>query len=151
MKKIYSLFLALPLLLACNQKYTGPKIKVEYNATGDLIEVAPEYMYNHAFVDKVNSIFYVGDDSCSGCAKLKPQLKGWCSVYYGAIYYIPWKSVTEENEHYLIDSTNEGLYAWKHGDSVPAVFFFMEGYVVIRTGENDTMSYLTNHVEVVEH
>ena len=150
MKKICSLLLVLPFLLGCNkQEYKGPKIKVEYNATGDLISSAPEYMYTHAFQESVSSIFYIGDDTCSGCAKLKPQLKGWCEVYHGAIYYIPWKSVTEDNEHYLIDATtSDGIYGWKHGDSVPAVFFFMDGYVVNRTSETDTMSYLMKYVEV---
>ena len=149
MKKLACLLLVVPFLFACKEKpYTGPKMHVEYNESGELIDAVPETMFQKGFTDKVDSIYYIGQDGCSACDKLKPQLSAWCEVNKGAIYYIQVSSITPENEHYISDST-VGYYSWDDRKVTPTVYFLMQGEVVFAGDETNTMSFLMKKVDVV--
>ena len=148
MKNLYRLLIVVPFLFSCTKRqYTGPKLHVEYNESGALIEVLPDDMFERAFTNKIDSIYYIGDDSCTACQKLKPQLNAWCEVNHGAIYYIPLNTITDENEHYIVDST-VGYYCWEDKKVVPTVYFFMQGEVILGGDSSNTMKFLIEKVEV---
>ena len=154
MNKLVRLFVLFPFLIGCDNKSPVTfKLKVEYNPTDALIEVNPEYMYKHAITDSVTSIYYVGDETCTACKELKPQLEAWCEVYHGAIYYIPVSTIKDEEQlEYLKNATHYEAstpYSWEGNSSVPAVFFMMDKYIVQRTDQTNTMFYLTTYVEVL--
>lgn len=150
MKKIVRLFMVLPFLMGCkDREYSGTKIVVEKDESGALTEVTPDVMYDVASVQKKDCVFYIGDDSCEACQKLKPQLEGWVKYYKGKIYYVNIASVTEENLHYLYDAT-VGYYEWSEGSSIPATYLFKEGSVVIRGYVDDTMNLINKFVTVEE-
>lgn len=141
----------IPFLTGCNvdRPYDGPKLKIEYSEAGEVIECTPDFLYQHAITDEVDSIYYIGDDLCIACQQLKPQLNAWCNVYKGAIYYIPISNITEDNMHFLIDATVGQHYEWSDKDPVPAVYFFMETNVLFRGDGENTMNYLNRYVEVL--
>ena len=150
MRKSVICLLAIPFLLACSKKpYNGPKIQVAYNETGNLLEASPMKMHSDATISKVDAVYYIGDDSCSACAKLKPQLEDWCTVYKGTIYYIPVSNITDANVNYLYEAT-EGYYQWTEKSTVPAVYFFMKGEVVFQADQTNAMEYLVERVEVAQ-
>ena len=150
MKKVLTVLFILPFLLACKEKpYDGPKITVEKDDSGALTEVEPITMFEVAFTNKIDSIFYIGDDSCSACQKLKPQLEAWVQVYKGKIYYIPFQSITSENVQYIYDST-VGYYQWAEDSSIPATYFFMQGEVIIKGSSDNTMNFIKKYVAVQE-
>ena len=150
MKRLIPLLLVVPFLFGCKEKeYTGPKIIVERNESGELVDATPETMFNKAFTDKVSSVFYIGDDSCAACAKLKPQLEAWVKYYKGTIHYIKVETITSETIQYLYDST-VGEYQWAESSAIPATYFFMEGYVITKKDGYETMEYLNKYVAVAD-
>ena len=150
MKRLLTAVFILPFLLGCKDKgYTGRKITLEKDESGKLTEVDPSVMYDVVVTNEKDAVFYIGDETCSACQKLKPQLESWVKVNKGKIYYIPVGSITNENMHYLIDST-VGYYEWKENDAVPITYFFMEGAVVMQTTYDNTMNFLMKYVTVEE-
>lgn len=148
MKNHLKTILFIPFLLGCATKqYTGVKIVVEYDDSGELTVSNPQEMYDVAITNEKSSIFYIGDDSCKACAKLKPQLESWVKAYKGKIYYIALNSITSENIQYLYDAT-EGYYQWSDSVGIPATYFFMEKEVAMKGDSSTTMNYLLNYVEV---
>lgn len=147
--KIIILFVV-PFLLACSNKkssYNGPKIIVAHNASEALVNSTPEEMYSLVVDQDSDAVYYIGDDTCSACAELKPQLVDWIKVYQGTIYYIPVTDISESNINYVVSAT-EGYYAWSEKSTVPAVFFFMRGEVVFCADQTNAMDYLLTYVEV---
>ena len=150
MKRLFGTLLIIPFLLGCKEKeYTGLKLVVEKDDSGLLADADPTVMYEVAVTNKKDCVFYIGDEGCSACKKLKPQLEAWVKAYKGRIYYIQLSSITSENFHYLIDAT-VGYYEYKEGDSVPATYFFTYGEVAFKGTSDDTMSFLTKYVTVEE-
>ena len=152
MKKYISLLFVLPLLLGCNKKPQTFKLRIERSNKEEMTQVLPEFMYEHAITNAITSIYYVGDDKCEPCKKLKPQLDGWCKVYHGVIYYIPISSISDETQlNYLKSATHYEAstpYSWEDNPTTPAVFFMMDKCIVNRTDQESTMSFLLNYVEV---
>ena len=148
MKKI-TLLLLLPCLLACssNKEYKGTKITLPYVEEGGLVTAVPKDMYDVAFESKSDAVFYIGDDTCSACQKLKPQLSDYCVFYHTNIFEIKFTEVKEEDLHYIVDAT-VGYYGWRDEQTLPSVFFFMQGSVAFCGNETDTMNFLMKYVTV---
>ena len=145
-----SVIFILPFLLGCKEKeYTGIKLAVEKDESGELTETDPSVLYETAIANKKDCVFYIGDEMCADCKKLKPQLEAWVKAKKGKIYYIKIQSINAENIHYLEDAT-VGYYQWAEGDSVPATYFFTQGEVAFKGISHDTMTLLTKYVTVVE-
>lgn len=151
MKKILATLFVLPFLLGCNrnQEYTGYKLTVERDESGELTESTPEELYENAITNNKDCIYYIGDDNCSSCQKLKPQLIAWTTMYKGKIYSIPLNMITNENVEKINDAT-VGYYDWSKNQSIPAVFFFGSGTVVFRGDDTNTMNFLNKYVQVQE-
>ena len=148
MKKIIPL-LMIPFLLGCtnSNEYKGKKIQLEYAESGAIITVDAKYMFDNAFTNKIDSIYYLGDDICKACQSLKTQLKFWCKDNHTNVYEIVYTDIKDEELNYIIDAT-VGYYGWTETDSVPATFFFMQGTVVFRGDDQNTVQYLNKYVEV---
>ena len=150
MKKVLSVLFILPFLLGCNKKETNTyKFTLESDESGELTLSDPSEMYQKAKTDKIDCVFYIGDDSCSACQKLKPQLTDFVKAYKLKIYYIPLTSITEENVSYLYDATM-GPYQWAENSSVPTTYFFAYGDVIFRAGYDNTVKYLLKNVNLGE-
>ncbi len=151
MKKILTLLLTLPFLVGCKEpEYNGYKLKVEKDESGELTLADPNILYETAITNKKECVFYIGDDTCSACQKLKPQLEAWVKAFKGKIYYIPLESITTENVQKMYDATTDdtGYYQWGDDSSVPTTYFFSAGFVVFRGGSTDTMTLLNRYVTV---
>ena len=150
MKKLIPLLLVVPFLFGCKEKkYTGPKITVERNETGELVDATPETMFSVAHENKTDSVFYIGDETCAACKQLKPQLEAWVKAYNGTIYYIKFNTITSENMQNLYDAT-EGYYKWSESTPVPVTYFFMQGEVIVQGDSTNTMKFLNKYVTVAE-
>lgn len=147
MKKVIAILLTIPFLIGCKKDYTGKKITLNKVEQGQLVVVSPEHMFKETFQGKKDAVYYVGDDTCSACAALKKSLEAWCTNYQAIIYEIKWTEVKEDEIKYLEDST-VGPYAWKKENSLPAVYFFMEGEVTFLTDSQTTLDYLMKYVTV---
>ena len=147
MKRMILSIFAIPLLLACNNKNESPKISLEKVDNPGMEVVNGKHMFDNAFTNKTNSIYYIGDDSCSSCQALKPKVQEWCVNNNARVYEIVLTEMTPEDLTYIQDST-VGYYVWKDEDVVPTVYFFMEGEVVTRTSSDNTIKYLNKYVEV---
>ncbi|MDY4848794.1 MAG: hypothetical protein SO176_00815 [Bacilli bacterium] len=148
-RKIYLLFF-IPLLIGCNNQnssYTGEKMKIEYAENGGFVTIDPEFLYNHAFIDRIDSIYLFGDSGCEACLSLKNSMEAWAKYYHAKIYYLPISSITESNKHYVLDAT-EGYYVWQDQDIVPTTYFFMQGSVAFKANDSNTIKYLDRYVEV---
>lgn len=148
MKKLV-LLLIIPFLIGCSQdnQYKGKKIELQYVEEGSLVVVDAKHMFDEAFTNKNDSIYYIGDDTCKACQSLKAQLTFWCKEKHANVYEIKYTKVDSEALKYLIDAT-VGYYGWTEKSSVPAVYFFMEGEVITRSDEENTIKYLNEYVEV---
>ena len=148
MKKILLLTLAFPFVIGCsNKKYSGKKLQLNYVENGSLVVKDTKYLFDEAFTNKVDGVYYIGDDTCKACANLKPKIQSWCEKNHAEIYEIEFTKIDEEGLKYLIDAT-VGYYGWTEKSSVPAVYFFMEGEVITRSDEENTIKYLNEYVEV---
>ena len=139
----------IPFLLGCtsNNEYKGKKIQLEYEENGSVVIVNAKHMFDMAFTNKIDSIYFLGDDSCKACQSLKTQLKFWCAEHHASVYEIVYTNVKDEELNYIIDAT-VGYYGWTENDSVPATYFFMQGTVVFRGDDQNTVQYLNKYVEV---
>ena len=152
MRKLFCLILLSPFMFACskNTSYVGdPLLTIEYEASESMIEVGPKFLYEKAFVNKQDSIFFIGDNTCAACAELKPKIESWISTNHGRIYYVPYQSIDEDNIAYLSDAT-VGYYQWTSKSSVPAVYFFTGGEVKFCGNEKTTIKYLERYVAVLQ-
>lgn len=120
---------------------------VEYNESGALVTATPEDMLDKGITKAIDSIFYIGLETCSSCIKLHEELSNWCNKNKGTIYYIPSSSINDENLHYIQEST-VGEFAWADTQTLPIVYFFTKGSVLIATNEKNTMKNINNHVSV---
>ena len=153
MKKLLSIIFILPFLLGCKEKeYTGFKLTLEKDESGELTLADPNTLYDVAITNEKDCAFYIGDDACSSCQKLKPQLEAWVKAYKYRIYYIPVSSITEENVQKLYDATVAavGYYQWAEDSSVPTTYFFSAKTVVFRGGADNTVNFLLKYVNVNE-
>ena len=149
-KSLLAYLLVLPLVSCSNSKpYSGPKITLPYVEEGGLVVVEPKHMYEVAFEEMCDAVFYIGDDTCSACKQLKPQIKDWCAYYHTNIYEIVFTDIKEEDMHYIIDST-VGYYEWREEQTLPSVYFFMKGSVTFCGDQESTMNYLIKYVTVSE-
>ena len=147
MKKLLTVLFVLPFLLGCKDKeYTGYKLTLESDESGELTSADPQTLYQKAITDGIDCVFYIGDDNCAGCQKLKPQLVDYVKAYKLKIYYIPVNVITDENVSYLNDATTEGPYTWGDNQSVPATFFFSSKVVMFRGDDTTTMNFLMKYV-----
>jgi len=147
MKKILTVLFVIPFLLGCKeQEYTGYKLTLESDESGELTLADPETLYQKAITDGIDCVFYIGDDTCGACLKLKPQLKGYVEYYKLKIYYIPLNTITTENVSYINDATTDSLYTWGDNQSVPATYFFSQKCVVFRGDGENTMNFLMKYV-----
>lgn len=146
MKKVLSILFILPFLLGCKEKeYNGFKFTLETDTSGELTLADPTVLYQKAITEQIDCVFYIGDDTCSACQKLKPQLEAFVKAYELKIYYVPVNSITEENVSYLYDATT-GTYQWAENSTVPTTYFFAYGEVVLRGSANNTVDYLLKYV-----
>ncbi len=147
MKKLLAVLFVIPFLLGCKEKeYKGYKLTLEADESGELTLSNPEELYQKAITEGIDCAFYIGDDMCSGCQKLKPQLVDWIKAYKQKIYYIPVNMITNENVSYLNDATNTEPYKWSDNQSVPATFFFSQKYVMYRGDDSSTMNFLNKYI-----
>lgn len=148
MKKLL-LILSIPLLIGCAKKdNTNKVIFVKYNESGTLTEVEPIKMKEVAIENKIDSLFYVGSETCSGCIELRGKLSKWCSDNKGTIYYIPSSTINSENLHYITESA-VGEFGWQDKQTLPVVFFFKGGELIISTGYDNTMKSIDQYVGVL--
>ena len=146
MKKILSVLFILPFLIGCKEKeYDGYKFTLESDTSGELTLADPSILYQKAITDQIDCVFYIGDEACVACQKLKPQLENYVKAYELKIYYIPVGSITEENVSYLYDATM-GMYQWANNSSVPTTYFFAYGEVILRGNAENTVEYLVKYV-----
>ena len=150
MKSKALLLLTIPFLIGCtsNDKYTGPKITLAYAEEGKIVDSSVQEMKTIAFVNKVDSIFYLGDDTCASCAEFKPKLVSWCAQNHANIYYIKVAEMTKEDSEMLTDLTIGSYYEWKDKNSIPSTYFMMQGEVVFCGDGSNTMNYLSKYVTV---
>ena len=147
MKKLLTVLFVIPFLLGCKeQEYTGYKLTLEADESGELTLANPQLLYEKAITDGIDCIFYIGDGSCTACQKLKPQLEGYVKAYKQKIYYIPLNTITEENVSYLNDATTDGGYTWGDSPNVPTTYFFSKKYVVFKGNYDTTMNFLMKYV-----
>ena len=150
MKKVLSVLFILPFLLGCKEKeYTGFKLTLENDESGELTSADPNLLFEKAITDGIDCAFYIGDDSCSACQKLKPQIESWAKVYKKKVCYVPVASITESNVQKLYDAT-VGYYSWAEDSSVPATFFFSEKQVVFRGDSTNTMNFFVKYINTDE-
>lgn len=148
MKKLLFV-LVIPLLIGCSKKESVNKIIfVEYNESGTMTEVEPIKMKEVAIDNKIDSLFYVGLETCSSCVELHGKLNKWCSENKGTIYYIPSSSINDENLHYITESA-VGAFGWQDKQTLPVVFFFSQGELLISTGADNTMKNINKYVGVL--
>ena len=149
MKKVLFVLTLVPFLFGCASKQdNNPKIKIQRVNEGKMVVVNAKHMFDEAFSSKINSIYYIGDDTCSSCKQLKPSLEAWCKANYAYIYEIKYQDIDEEGFSYLQQAT-VGYYSWSENSSVPTVYFFMGGEVVMKGSSDNTMNILTKYIEVV--
>lgn len=148
MKKILLTLLMVPFALACSNKNSGTKIKLEKVDNPGLEIVDGKHMYDNAFTEKKNSIYYIGDNTCSACITLKQELDAWCTKNSARIYEIEYTNITEQDQKYIEDST-VGQYGWSTESTLPSVYFFMMGEVVGLGDSSTTMNKLNKFVEVI--
>ena len=146
MKKL-ALLIPFVLLTGCTNYKKNILMHIEYNQSGALIEATPADMYQFGVTDSIDSVFYVGMESCSTCKKLHADLTKWCEKNKGAIYYIPFETINNENLHYITDAT-EGPFKWEDNQTLPVVYFFSKGSVLVSTNEKNTIKTLNNNVSV---
>lgn len=147
MKKLLAVLFVIPFLLGCKEKeYNGYKLTLEADESGELTLSDPQTLYQKAITDGIDCVFYIGDNMCSGCQKLQPQLEDWVKAYKQKIYYIPLNEITNENVSYLNDATNTEPYKWEDNQSVPATFFFSQKYVMYRGDDTSTMNFLNKYI-----
>ena len=150
MKEILNVLFILPFLLGCKEKeYTGYRFTLESDESGELTLSDPQTLYQKAKTDQIDCVFYIGDDTCSACQKLKPQLTDFVKAYKLKIYYVPVSTITEENVSYLYDATM-GPYQWGENSTVPTTYFFAYGDVILRGDSTNTIEYLLNYVNLGE-
>ena len=149
MKRL-ALLLIVPFLVGCSHdnQYKGKKIELQYVEEGSLVVVDAKHMFDEAFTNKIDSIYYIGDDTCKACQSLKTQLTFWCKEKHANIYEIEYTKVDEDGLKYLIDAT-VGYYGWTENSSVPATYFFMQGSVVFKGDDQNTVQYLNKYVEII--
>ena len=149
MKKLLTVLFILPFLLGCKDKeYTGYKLTLESDESGELTSADPQTLYQKAITDGIDCVFYIGDDNCGGCQKLKPQLVDYVRAHKLKIYYIPVNVITDENVSYINDATTDSPYTWGDNQSVPATFFFSQKYVMFRGDDTTTMNFLMKYVNI---
>ena len=151
MKKIISLLLFTPLLFACSndKPYTGKKIGLGYVENGSLVNSSVSQMKQIAFDYRIDSIFYIGDDDCAACVKLKQDISGWCKTNHANVYYIHYSEITESDLSTLISITADDYYKWDENSTIPATYFMMGGAILFRGSSDNTLKYLNRYVEVV--
>ena len=147
----YLTFLLIPFcLIGCKRddSYKGDKITLDYVEEGHLVESNVPEMKVNAFDNKVDSIYYIGDDSCAACADFKPKLVTWCAQNHANIYYIKFTEMTQEESSMLTDLTVGSIYEWGEKNTLPTTFFMMRGTLVFRGESSNTVSYLKKYVTV---
>ena len=149
MKKFIPLLLLTPLLFGCTSEkpYTGQKIVLDYVEEGTLVDSSVTEMKEVAFEQKIDSIFYIGDDDCSACLTLKQDIAGWCKLNHANVYYIHYSEVSQSDLSTLIDIT-EGYYQWSEEASIPATYLMMMGEIIFRGDSTNTLKYLNRYIEV---
>lgn len=125
-------------------------IQVAYNESGELVLTTPESMHEQIVINKIDAVYYIGDDSCLACAKIKPQLQSWCQVKKGTIYYLPVSEISESNIGLMKEAT-AGYYEWNENSSVPAIYFIKEGNIIFCGDQTNAMDYLNSYVEVLSN
>ena len=146
MKKLLSVLFAIPFLIGCkNEEYTGYKLTLEKDESGVLTEATPDTLYEVAITNQLDCAFYIGDESCAACQKLKPQLEAWVKAYKQKIYYIPVGNITSENIQKLYDAT-VGYYQYTEKTGLPTTYFFSAATVVFRGDSTNTMNFFIKYV-----
>ena len=103
MKKLFCLALIIPFIIGCsNKKYTGKKLQLNYVENGSLVEATTKDLFDNAFTNKTDGVYYIGDDSCSACANLKPKIQSWCEKNHANVFEIEFKKIDEEGLKYLL-------------------------------------------------
>ena len=64
------------------------------------------------------------------------------------IYEIKYAEITEAEQRKIEDAT-VGYYAWTKENTLPAVYFFMEGEVVFVGDNRNTIKNLDKYVQVI--
>ena len=149
MKKLFYITLVIPFIIGCSNKssYKGQKIQLNYVENGSLVTTNTKQLFDDAFTNKIDGVYYIGDDTCKACANLKPKIQSWCEKNHANIYEIEFTKIDEEGLKYLVDAT-VGYYVWTEKSSIPSVYFFMQGEVITRSDEENTIKYLKEYVEV---
>ena len=147
MKKLALMLIPLALFTSCNQSKKNIRMYVEYNPSGELVRRPPNDMYHFGVTDQIDSVFYVGVDTCSACIKLNEDLTKWCQKNKGMIYYIPFDWINEGNLHFIEEAT-EGPFQWQDNQRLPVVYFFTKGSVLVSTDEKNTIKTLNSTVGV---
>ena len=144
------LVLTIPFLIGCtgNDKYTGTKITLSYVEEGGVVDSSVSEMKTIAFDNKVDSIFYLGDDTCASCAEFRPKFAAWFVQNHANAYYIRVTDMTKEESDLLTDLTVGSYYEWKDKNSIPAVYFMMQGEIMFCGDSSNTMNYLSKYVAV---
>ena len=153
MKQIFKLLLFAPLLVGCTteQPYKGPKLQLQYVEEGTLVTSSVQEMKEVAFDNKIDSVFYIGDDDCSACSNLKSNITNWCSNNHANVYYIEYTSLNTDDLNLLESITKDSDYDWNaEKASLPATYFMMQGYIIFKGASDNTMKYLKRYVEVVD-
>ena len=149
MKVKVLVLLIIPFLIGCKEKpYDGPKITLEYAEEGKLISSNVTQMKDLAFDLKIDSIFYIGDETCAACVEFKQKLVTWCSQNHADIYYIQVTEMTEEDSNMLADLTIGSYYEWKDKNTIPTTYFMMQGEIVFRGESSNTINYLNKYVAI---
>ena len=149
MKAKVLVLLIIPFLIGCKEKpYDGPKITLDYATEGTLINSSVLHMKELAFDNKIDSIFYIGDETCAACVEFKPKLMTWCSQNHANIYYIQVTEMTEEDSNMLTDLTVGSYYEWKDKNTIPATYFMKQGEIVFRGESSNTINYLNKYVAI---
>lgn len=149
--KIFALSIFILLLLGCQQKntYNGPKIILDYVENGGVVTVDATKMYGDIVTEGKSTIYMLGNDECSACAKqkekvLEPYARGnHCNIYFLDVLNM---GETDLNK---VQAATRGMYQFLENDTIPATYFFYEGQVAFRVGPNEDLGhYLEQYVEV---
>ena len=148
MRNKIALLFFLPFLVACNRNtYNGPKLLIERDESGKLTETVPLTMKEKVIDERLDCVFYIGDESCSVCKELHPKLIDWVGEKKGKIYYIPLANIDDENIQYIFDAT-EGYYCWEKSQTVPALYLFKAGEAIFKGDASNGISVLNKYVEI---
>ena len=150
--KLIPLLITLPLLIGCKytedfHSYVGDKIILDYIEEGTLVEITPTELLSFTENEK-SLICLLGLKTCSSCKTVSNSLKAYAEGNHCNTYHIEMSKVESNEDMDALKKATNGYYEWGEKESYPLVYFFYEGDVAFRCGEEDVTTFITNYVEV---